>query len=252
MAGARDRRPIPRVSPRLGETEVDTNIERQAYEGGDLWITPMNETAQKPTHGGKQWNTPFSSISPSLWSRGRLAGARDRRPIPRVSPRLGETEVDTNIERQAYEGGDLWITPMNETAQKPTHGGKQWNTPFSSISPSLWSLIPFSLRSMKSGANRGRTIDDVDAETSVIGRRPPLDATFQNIADIKFPSDRFNVNVLSLVRKCSVACDHHRTREFGTSPLLRLSVRRSTKYSCLGSPPRLMKGENHDRKTRRC
>jgi hypothetical protein len=29
-----------------------------------------------------------------------------------VSPRLGETEADTNIERQAYEGGDLWITPM--------------------------------------------------------------------------------------------------------------------------------------------
>jgi hypothetical protein len=41
-----------------------------------------------------------------------LAGARDRRPIPRVSPRLGETEADTNIERQAYEGGDLWINPM--------------------------------------------------------------------------------------------------------------------------------------------
>jgi hypothetical protein len=34
---------------------------------------------------------------------GRLAGARDRRPIPRVSPRLGEPEADTNIERQALK-----------------------------------------------------------------------------------------------------------------------------------------------------
>jgi len=36
----------------------------------------------------------------SGWQGGRLAGARDRRPIPWVSPRLGETEADTNIERQ--------------------------------------------------------------------------------------------------------------------------------------------------------
>jgi transposase len=47
-----------------------------------------------------------------------------------VSPRLGETEADTNIERQAYEGGDLWITPARvillRPASWPKHGFGVW------------------------------------------------------------------------------------------------------------------------------
>ena len=57
----------------------------------------------------------------SGWQGGRLAGARDRRPIPRVSPRLGETEAVTNID------SGLSATQLGARISAPSAPCRRWS-----------------------------------------------------------------------------------------------------------------------------